>query len=303
MDHCAVCRGPSGKWLHKEGGFCNFSQQSPWDHPHWILWVAKSWGVDSGRPPSALLLLGLGCDPSCPAVCPEVCAMWMLGSQPLYLGLVPSWCVTSLPEVGSWNHKMVSVGRGQFGFNLRPGVWNWAGPEQARALGWGVDKAAVSHLFYWFLSHSTGAVGAKLFSACPHHHTHYCKPLFLLHTIVSWHYDFTASFPPPICSCAAALTTCFISGFYQSQRCKPIVLLAASALKADDLIHAFPKVAMWGFPLLVLIPQFEGRISGTREDIPRWSHNILEENHLVSFLHFSTGSRLKTPSWIPGIIC
>lgn len=109
----------------------------------------------------------------------------------------------------------------QNGFSWKGLVWvelETRGLELSRTWasqspGWGVYKAAVSHWFYWFLSHSTRAVGAKLFSACPHHQTDYCKPLFLLHTIVSWHYDFSAGFPPPICSYAADLTTCFMSGF------------------------------------------------------------------------------------------
>lgn len=43
---------------------------------------------------------------------------------------------------------------------------------------------------------------------------------------------------------------------YQSQKCKPVALFVAFPLKAYDLIHAFPRVATWGFPWLVLIHQF-----------------------------------------------
>lgn len=165
LDPCVVCRGPSGKCLQKEGGFCNFSQLSPWEHPCWILWVAKSWGWTVGAHAVFLYCLGWDVLPSCfcnssalkcvhseCGALSSVCPTWWF----------PSWCVLLLPEVESWNHKTVSVGKDQFGFNLRAEVWSWAGAEQARALCWGVYRAAVSLWSSWFLAPSTKAGETKL---------------------------------------------------------------------------------------------------------------------------------------------
>lgn len=91
-------------------------QQSPWDHPHWILskWQ-KAEGWTLGAHPVHFYSLGWGVIlPALPVECVQR-ECWVLSST-CPTCWFPPCCVTLLPEGESWNHRRVSIGRGQSGF-------------------------------------------------------------------------------------------------------------------------------------------------------------------------------------------
>lgn len=192
--------------------------------------------MDSGSPPSALLLLGLGCNSSCPPC--GVCAAWMLGSQQhLPHVLVPSL----LCHPASWRRIMEP----QKGFNWKGPVWVWDwgfGAEQGRA-GEFIKQQCLTALTGSYHILITKAIGTKPCCSLQCLSTSSDRLLKTSvspsHTLVSWHYDFSADFPPPICSYAADHTTYFISGF-----------TSAMEVQIHCLVCSFSPQSLWFNPCI-----------------------------------------------------